>query len=188
LTKTLTIDTDHRVFYQLIRSINQSRYVTHEDGSSLLHLSVSDRTLSSNPYIDRFCKYVFIHQTCFLKDLMSSFRYPCLHTVRTLIQCGADVNACNTLRNTPIHIFVSNSSDGNEAILQLLCEAHAHLDYANVLREIPMDLALNLNIKRLLKTRMRLSLKCLCARLIQMNDIPFHGKIVNSLVTFVERH
>lgn len=111
-----------------------------------------------------------------------------MHTVRTLVQCGIDVNASNALRNTPIHVFASNSSDCDEAILQLLCDADVHLDYANALRETPMDLALNLNIKRLLKTRIRLSLKCLCARIIQKNDIPFHGKIGNSLVTFVARH
>jgi len=189
LTKTLIIDTDYRVFYQLILSINQCRYVTREDGSSLLHLCLSDRNLSSNVSIDRICKYVVIHETLhFLKYVMSHFRYPCLQTVRTLLQCGADVNASNTIRNTPVHIFASNSTDCNEAILQLLCNANAHLDYANALRETPMDMASNSHIKQLLKARMKLSLKCLCARLIQKNDIPFHGKIVNSLVIFVERH
>lgn len=189
MTKTLIIDTDHRVFYQFIHSINQCRYVTREDGSSLLHLCLSDRTLSSNTSIDRICKYVIIHEMLhFLKYVMSHFRYPCLQTVRTLLQCGANVNANNAVGNTPVHIFVSNSSDCNEAILQLLCNADAHLDCANALRETPMDMASNLHIKQLLKARMKLSLKCLCARLIQRNDIPFHGKIVNSLVTFVERH
>jgi Fem-1 family protein b len=119
---------------------------------------------------------------------MSHFRYPCLHTVRILLQCGADVNASDALRNTPVHIFVSNSSDCNESILQLLCNANAHLDCANALRQTPIDMASSLNTKQLLKTRMKISLKCLCARLIQRNNIPFHGKIVNSLVIFVERH
>ncbi len=119
---------------------------------------------------------------------MSHFRYPCLHTARTLLQCGADVNASNVERNTPVHVFVSNSSDCDESILQLLCDANAHLDCANALRKTPMDMASNSNTKQLLKARMKLSLKCLCARLIQRNDIPFHGKIVNSLVNFVERH
>jgi Fem-1 family protein b len=116
------------------------------------------------------------------------FRYPCLRTVRVLLQCGADVNAYNIERFTPLHIFVSNSASCDEAIFQLLCDADAHLDYASESGKIPIDIAFNTKIKQLLKAKMTLSLKCLCARLIQKAKIPYHGKISNSLVTFIKRH
>jgi Fem-1 family protein b len=119
---------------------------------------------------------------------MSHFRYPCLHTVRILLQCGADVNARNTKRNTPLHAFASNSNGYNESVFELLCNANAHLDYANSLSQTPLDVVSNLNMKQLLKARMKLSLKCLCAQLIQKNNIPFDGKIAHSLVTFVTGH
>ncbi len=104
------------------------------------------------------------------------------------MQCGADVNANNIERFTPLHVFVSNSSSCNEIILQLLCDADAHLDYVSESGKTPIDVALNANIKQLLQAKMKLSLKCLCASLIQKAKILFHGKISNSLVNFVKRH
>ena len=62
------------------------------------------------------------------------------------------------------------------------------LDCVNALGELPIDLTSNLNIKQFLKSRAKFSLKCLCAKLIQKNSIPFHGKITASLVKFVEKH
>ncbi|CAF1378706.1 unnamed protein product [Adineta steineri] len=161
------VSSAHRkIFNQLIQSINKNRYVVSNSGSSLLHLCLSDTTsIFKGP-----CKY------------------PCVHTVRTLLKCGADVNAMNFVRDTPLHIFVRNSSDCDETIFQLLCDAGAHLDYMNALRKMPIDIVLNPNTKRLVKEKMKLNLKCLCARLIQKNAIPFHGKICTSLINFVEKH
>ncbi len=111
-----------------------------------------------------------------------------MRTVRTLLQCGADVNAIDTTRNTPLHVLASNSSICDETIFQILCNAGAHLDYTNALGETPIDIALNSNTNQLLKTKSKISLKCLCARLIRKNDIPFHEKIATTLINFVERH
>jgi hypothetical protein len=91
-------------------------------------------------------------------------------------------------RDTPLHVFVFNSNIHDNTILQLLYDANAHLDCVNALRETPIDIATNSNVKQFLKVRMKLSLKCLCARLINQYDIPFHGKIATSLVKFVEKH
>jgi Fem-1 family protein b len=119
---------------------------------------------------------------------MIHFRYPCLQTTHILLQCGADVNAIDAIRNTPLHVFVSNESICDESILKLLCDAGAHLDCVNALRETPIDLASNPTTKQLLKSRMQLSLKCLCARLIQKNNVQFYGKISTLLTNFVEKH
>jgi hypothetical protein len=76
----------------------------------------------------------------------------------------------------------------NEAILKLLYNAGAHLDYASTSGEIPIDVAVNISMKQLLIARMTYSLKCLCARLIQKAKLPFQGTISHSLATFVNRH
>lgn len=104
------------------------------------------------------------------------------------MQCGANVNAMDAIGNTPLHTLASNSTDCNETILQLLCDAGAHLDYTNALSETPIDITFKSNTKRLLQEKKKINLKCLCAQLIRKCDISFHGKINISLVNFVERH
>jgi hypothetical protein len=111
-----------------------------------------------------------------------------LETARILLRCGAAVNAFDAVRNTPLHVFASNKSACDESILNLLCDADAHLDCVNASGETPVDLAYNLNTKQLFRSRTKLSLKCLCARLIRKNSVPFRQTIVASLVSFVEKH
>ncbi|CAF2535841.1 unnamed protein product [Rotaria sp. Silwood2] len=171
LTKMNVPVIDRREIYRYLRSINQHKYVTHFNGSSLLHLSLDSSTLVDDSFIERTCKY------------------PCLVTARTLLQCGADVNEPDAMRNTPLHIFLSNSITCDETIIKLLCDAGAHLDYVNIRRETAIDVAPDVvAIRQLLKSKMKSSLKCLCARLIQHNNVPFRRNIPILLVRFVEEH
>lgn len=98
------------------------------------------------------------------------------------------MNATDAIGNTPLHVFVSSWITCDETILKLLCDNGAHLDCVNALRETAIDVASNVNTMQLLKSKMKLSLKCLCARLIQNNNVLFYGKISSSLVRFVEQH
>ena len=110
-----------------------------------------------------------------------------MSTARLLLQCDADVNANYFERFTPLHTFISSAIDCNEAILNLLCDAGAHLDYGSRSGETPIDVAVNIRMKQLLMGRMTLSLKCLCARLIQKAKLPFEERISPLLATFVNR-
>lgn len=152
---------------------------------SLLHLSLNDRILVDDYYTRRICRY-FVR----LFSLISKFydRYPCLQTSRVLLQYGAAVDAVDTTRNTPLHVIVSNKEPCDESFLDLLCDAGAHLDYANTLAKTPADLATTANIRQLLKSRMNMSLKCLCARLIRKSNVFYGDRIGTSLITFVEKH
>lgn len=178
-----------REFYRFLYSFHQQKYVTQADGSSLLHLSVDKNSSADDYFIDRSCKYDL--DDSLANSFFSSsslFRYPCILAIRMLIQCGADVNATNFIRNTPLHVFVTNWSSCNESVINLLCEHGAHLDSVNLLRETAIDLASPVNAIQLLRSKMQLSLKCLCARLIQTNNVSFHKKLSKSLVQFVEHH
>lgn len=161
---------DRRNFYRLIHSINQDLYLTRHCESSLLHLCLNESTSSSHRFIDETCKY------------------PCYNTVRTLLQCGADVNASDAIGNTPLHTFVSNTDVYNENIFQLLCDAGAHLDYTNALGEIPLNTVSRFDMKQLLQTKMKIKLKCICARLIRQTHLQYQDYITQSLVNFVQRH
>lgn len=120
--------------------------------------------------------------------ILLHFRYPCLLTVRTLLQCGFDLHATDISGNTPLHVFVSSTNTCDETILELLCEAGAHLDYANILGQTPVDVAFNNHTKQLLKSKMKINLKCLCARLIRKMNLSFREKLSLSLVKFVQIH
>jgi Fem-1 family protein b len=115
-------------------------------------------------------------------------RYPCLQTARILLQSGAAVNAFDAKRNTPMHTIAASKTACDESILNLLCEGGAHLDYVNDSEQTPLDLAIIPDIKQLLKSRMKLNLKCLCARLIRRKNVPFREKVSTSLINFVEKH
>jgi Fem-1 family protein b len=186
--KTDISDSERRLLYYLICTINRRHYTTHIFGFSLLHLCLNEWTWADDSRFDYMHKCVSTHKDILEIYYSFCFRYPCLYTSRLLLQCGADINAIDVDRNTPLHILVSNSNNYDEAILQVLCDADAHLGYTNKSGKTVIDVALNPNIKQLLKTRVTLSLKCLCARLIRTTSVSFHGKIGNSLATFVERH
>ena len=94
----------------------------------------------------------------------------------------------DAVRDTPLHVFVSNANTFNDGIIELLHSVHAHMDCVNALGETPMDVVLNSTTRQLLKLKINLSLKCLCARVIQKNRIPYHDKIHTSLIEFVEKH
>lgn len=72
------------------------------------------------------------------------FRFPCAETTRLLIQCGADVNAMDSERNTPLHLIVSYQKPISDfmtlhTIIMDLTEAGAHMDVVNSRGETPYD-------------------------------------------------
>ncbi len=98
------------------------------------------------------------------------------------------MNAIDAVRDTPLHVLVSNSDIDDDTIIQLLHDAGAHMDCVNSLGETPIDVVSNSNIQQFLEVRTKISLKCLCARLIRKSDVPFRGIIPTYLIKFVEKH
>lgn len=131
--------------------------------------------------------YLFLFHS-FSFYISFDFSYPCLFTARTLIHCGANVNARDAIRNTPLHVLVSNEKIDNEELVKFLCNNGAHLDCVNALRETPLDLTVDFNIRQWLKSKMTLSLRCLCAQMIQKQNIAFEQKLSKSLRKFIYEH
>ncbi|CAF4387078.1 unnamed protein product [Rotaria sp. Silwood2] len=170
LIKNIASTADCRIFFSLLHSICCRHYTKLDSKMSLLHLALNTQTWVDDYHIKRICKY------------------PCFQTTRILLQCGASVNAFDIIKNTPLHVIASSKSSYDESILKLLCDAGAHLDFVNAFGETPIDLATRPDIKQLLKSRMKLSLKCLCAQLIRKKNVQFHDQIAVSLINFVEKH
>ena len=74
--------------HQLVFKLNKLN-VTTRDGQSLLHLCVNFQTPVDDFHTNDVCKF------------------PCAEVAKLLIQCGADVNAMDSERNTPLHIIVN---------------------------------------------------------------------------------
>ncbi len=113
-------------------------------------------------------------------------------TTRLLIDCGADVNAEDIDGNTPLHILVRNTSSSTVLkMIDLLSDAGAHLDYVNKRRRTPLGSTLpsGSKINDRLKKRMNvMRLKCLCAQIIQKQQVPYENLLTISLVNFVQKH
>jgi hypothetical protein len=120
-------------------------------------------------------------------------RYSTCKTVDLLIKCGADVDAFDAQRNSPLHIVAQRTDNIHDVLLtiDLLCrKAGAHLDYVNECGKTPVECASHGDVKTRLRERIRVGrLKCLCARLIRREK----GCLVNgwypaALKHFVDKH
>jgi Fem-1 family protein b len=113
-------------------------------------------------------------------------------TTRLLIDCHADVNALDIDRNTPLHILVRNMSSMNVfKMIDLLCDGGAHLDCVNNKRQTPLESVSIYRLKTIewLKTKITVfRLKCLCAQIIQRQQLSYENSLSISLINFVQKH
>jgi Fem-1 family protein b len=122
-----------------------------------------------------------------------SIRYPCHKTIRLLLLCGANVEAIDSERETPLHLIAQRKSDIDNVlfIINLLCDTgEAHRDCVNSRGQTPLESALNVHVKEHLRGKIGVDrLKCLCARLIRRREIAFQNNQFSSLlVNFIEKH
>ncbi len=122
-----------------------------------------------------------------------SYRFPCANTAKLLIQCGSDVNATDENRNTPLHIIVAYQKPISDfltlhAITTNLIESGAHIDSVNSKDETPLNSATTGVAEILLKTQMKLSLKCMSAKAVKKYGISYEKQVPHSLVEFIDIH
>lgn len=140
-------------------------------GDTLLHLCVSRlNTIRSNYFADDNQVYVFPKQ----------------EVIKLLLDCGANVNARNETKSTPLHV-ASVAYNFRCSLVQMLLDYGAHIDQPNSSRECPsVKIAQNpLNYIHLLNY---VTLKCLCATTVIKHNIPYENQIPKTLETFVKLH
>ena len=159
-----------KLFSQVVRL--NPRY---RDGCTLLHLCVN----SSTP-VDTF------HTS----DIV---RFPCALTAKLLVEAGADVEAMDNERNTPLHWIVTykravHAFASLHAIISLLIESGAHVDVFNVDGNTPFDCAATTVAQIILKTQQKMSLKCLAAQSVKKHRLTYQGHVPVQLEKFIELH
>lgn len=159
---------------RLIFSLNKMN-LTMRDGQTLLHLSCNSETPVDDFHTNDVC------------------RFPCAETTKLLIQCGADVNAMDGERNTPLHIIVHYHKPISDfatlhSIIVCLTEAGAHIDSVNIRGETPLDSASTGVAEIILKAQAKLSLKCIAAKAVKYFNLTYQGQVPHALESFIELH
>nr|CAD7401983.1 unnamed protein product [Timema cristinae] len=160
--------------HRLVFKLNQLQVATR-DGFTLLHLCVNADTPVDDFHTNDVCKF------------------PCAATAKLLIQCGADVNAMDHNRNTPLHIIVSYQKPISDfltlhSIILELTEAGAHIDTVNMQGETPFEAATTGVAEIILRTQTKLSLKCMAAKAVKTYNLTYEGQVPRSLESFIELH
>ncbi|RLU19802.1 hypothetical protein DMN91_008361 [Ooceraea biroi] len=180
LTKLMTLngsrcdESDLTQAHHLVHKLCALR-VCLKDGQTLLHLAVNAETPVDDFHTNDVCKF------------------PCAATTRLLIRCGADVNAMDNKRNTPLHIIVGYSKAISDfatlhSIIIELIEAGAHMDTVNNKGRTPYDAVTTGVAKIILRTQTKLSLTCMAAKAIKVYNLTYSGNVPRSLESFIELH
>ncbi|XP_041652615.1 protein fem-1 homolog B [Cheilinus undulatus] len=173
-TKTTCSDEErariNKHIYDLIQLDPRSR-----EGSSLLHLAISSSTPVDDFHTNDVCSF------------------PSAQVTKLLLDCGAQVNAVDHEGNTPLHVIVQYNRPISDfltlhAIIINLVEAGAHTDMTNKQKKTPLDKSTTGVSEILLKTQMKMSLKCLAARAVRQHQITYRNQIPKTLEEFVEFH
>ncbi|KAF7989575.1 hypothetical protein HCN44_008249 [Aphidius gifuensis] len=164
--------------------IEKARFLVHKlcslkmtlrDGQTFLHLAVNSKTPVDDFHTNDVCKF------------------PCSATSKLLIQCGADVNAMDNDRNTPLHLIVTYQKPISDfmtlhCIILELIEAGAHMDTINCQGESPYDAATTGVAEIILRTQTKLSLQCMAAKAVKTYNLSYAGNVPRSLESFIELH
>lgn len=176
MTKLLKFCTKKEEFrvHQLVFRLNKLK-LKMRDGQSLLHLCVNAETPVDDFHTNDVCKF------------------PCATTSKLLIECGADVNAMDQNRNTPLHIIVNYQKPISDfltlhSIIMELTEAGAHMDIVNMQGETPFQAATTGVAEIILRTQTKLSLKCMAAKAVKTYNLTYQGQVPQSLESFIELH
>jgi len=144
-------------------------------GSSLLHLTVNQQTPVDDFHTNEVCKF------------------PCSSTTKLLLQAGADPQAVDRAKNTPLHIIVTYKKIVSDfltlhAIVMALLEHGAHIDSVNAAGQTPLSAATTGVAEIILKSQADMSLQCLAAQSIRKYNINYVGQVPKALESFIYIH
>ncbi|XP_052866251.1 protein fem-1 homolog C [Anopheles cruzii] len=164
---------DRAAIYRSVHALVRNNIRSAITSDTLLHLSVSRLNVIKSGY--------FNDDTNTLRIV-----FPNLGVAKLLLDCGAEVNAKNESKSTPLLIAAIPYNYERELVYTLL-EHGAHLDEPNCNDERPLyQIAINpINDIPLVHY---LSLKCLCSTIIARFGIPYRNQIPRTLEEFVKRH
>ena len=164
-------DEEKQIYRAVYRFVQLSTKL--QNGFTPLHICCSSRTNEYRLYLG------------------GAVEFPNAHICKTLVKCGANVNAQDKYNNTPLHIIADcNILDDDilRDIINCLVENGAHIDALNINDMTAADVACSSMTESLILGHTKLSLGCLSARVIMEHGIQYKDIISASLYEFVELH
>ncbi|KAL8606921.1 hypothetical protein ACOMHN_048717 [Nucella lapillus] len=160
----------HRLVYFFLK-----KSPSLKNGYTPLHMAVDSATLVDDFHVNDVVKF------------------PNAQMAVMLVNCGADVNALDQRGNTPLHIIVRYSDPINDfdtllKVMQVLINGGAHMDICNHERKTPIQCVTTGVAEVILRQHSQLSLKCLAARCIRDNSIPYSSLVPVFLEEFINLH
>ena len=123
----------------------------------------------------------------------NSIRIPHPLLCKTLIDCGARVNALDEKKNTPLHVIAKSMNtpakiDILNDTLMCLIENGAHVDICDEDGKTALDVATTDIAKAIIRKNDNTNLKCLAARAIMRHQVAYKNYIPASLQEYVGLH
>ncbi|KAK3097697.1 hypothetical protein FSP39_012220 [Pinctada imbricata] len=146
-----------------------------KNGYSPLHMAVDSATLVDNFHVN---------------DVVT---FPSAILTKLFIQSGANLNSQDKYGNTPLHVIARYNNpisdfDTLHQILLLLIQNDAHMDMCNMERKTPLQAATTGVAEVILRTNMKLSLKCLTAKAVKDYNLRYKGNVPVHLEEFLAFH
>lgn len=118
--------------------------------------------------------------------------FPCKLLARMFLDCGANIDALDSSRNTPLHVITNaklneTRESTRQEITEMLIHRGAHCDIANSKFQTPFHLSSGSTLSTLIY-HSNVSLKCLSSRCIRKNKIPYKSFVPKCLEAFVDLH
>jgi len=143
----------------------------NSQGDTLLHLVVSKQnTMKSNTFIEDPHTVIF----------------PDVGVADLLLECGARVDAVNNYNSTPLHVACTRSNYNADVVATLLSYG-AHIDRRNATGNQPSKLLSSISECKI-NVLEHMSLKCMAAKKIADERIPYTGLIPVDLELFIRIH
>ena len=145
--------------------------------------------------------YTPLHMVCDETTQIDDFhvndvvQFPSDTVVKLLLKCGADPNQVDVAGNTPLHVIVKYNRPISDFltlhnIITALLDANIHLDRANTEGITPAEASTTGVAEIILRTtsKRQINLKCLAARVVRKNKIPYRGEVPQALYDYIEMH
>ena len=154
-----------------------------------IFITLDPRLKSGATPLHMCCDWGTNDNTIKMKHVIS---FPNTLICKTLLKCGADANAQDESKQTPLHVIAKTSKQTSDVLTRKISERlikhGAHTDACTKSGASVVDVATCDTATDIVKSHTEMRLSCIAARAVMRHKIPYQGVIPSSLLDFVKLH